>query len=137
MRLRAISAAAMWAAIPVIVGCSSGSGNGSGSDSGSGSGSDSGASSVPTCKGATASTGPGSAACNSCLQGSCGSQVSSVQSSCSAYVTCYSGCQCSDTACITGCLSHIDSPCQNAYLGLVTCLSQSCSAPCNGTTDGG
>jgi hypothetical protein len=125
MKVSAMFATALWAAIALGVGCSSSSGSGNNP-------------SPPTCKGATGSAGPGSTACSSCTQGSCGSQIASVETACTAYVSCYSGCQCSDLTCISGCLSKIDSTCQNAYVPLASCLSQKCSSPCAGTTpDGG
>jgi hypothetical protein len=117
--------AAAVSAVAVLVACSS-------SSSGGGS-------SVPTCQGATGTMGAGSSACSSCLQSSCGSQISSVESSCGAYLTCYQGCQCSDLSCLEGCLSKIDSTCQNPEESLATCLTQSCSSQCTTTTvsDGG
>jgi len=114
------------AAVALLIACSS-------SSSGAGSG-------VPSCQGATGTTGAGSAACSSCLQSSCGSQISSVKSSCGAYITCYEGCQCSDLSCVGGCLSDIDSACETPEESLTTCLSQNCASQCNTTTtvsDGG
>jgi hypothetical protein len=116
--LSGATAALVSAAITVLAACSSSS---------------SGSSSVPTCKGATQTTGAGSAACTSCTQSSCASQISAVETSCSAYVTCYEGCQCSDLTCLEGCLSKIDSTCENADGPLTSCLSQSCAAPCGMT----
>jgi hypothetical protein len=109
-----------------VVACSSSSDNGGGGAM------------APTCQGATGMTGPGSAACSACLQTNCGSQLSSAQSACGAYITCYSGCQCSDFNCITGCLSKIDGPCANAEGPLTMCLDQNCSSQCMaGSQDGG
>jgi hypothetical protein len=126
-RSRVLAACAAIAFVGVVVACSS-SNNSSNSTAG-----------VPSCQGASASTGPGSTACNSCLQTSCGSQIGAVQSGCGAYVACYDGCQCSDLNCISGCLGKIDSTCQNSYGPLVSCLSQSCATPCGTSSpkDGG
>jgi hypothetical protein len=82
-------------------------------------------------------TGPGSEQCNSCLQGSCGAQLSTVESSCSAYLSCYQACSCSDTSCLQGCLGKIDSTCINPSANLGGCLQQNCLAPCNAVSDGG
>jgi len=96
-----------------------------------------GGASPTSCQGPPAATGPGSDACSACAQISCGSQLSSVGSSCGAYVTCYSGCQCSDFTCIQGCLNRIDDTCRSAYGPLAICLSQSCPSPCAPPADGG
>ena len=113
-------------AVAVLAACSSSSSN---SNSGG----------APTCKGAAASGGPGSSACNACLDGMCGSQIAAVNGACGAYVACFAGCQCTDLQCITGCLSNIDSNCQDSYGPLTQCLSGSCSSQCTGTlsVDGG
>jgi hypothetical protein len=89
-----------------------------------------GGASAPTCQGATGPTGPGSAACSSCLQSSCASQLSSVAIACGAYASCYQGCQCSDIMCIQGCLNKIDDACRNAEEPFAMCLSQSCPSQC-------
>lgn len=128
--MRIAMAVVLWVvlggAVAGVGACSSSSGGGSKSN-------------APSCQGATGQTGAGSAACSSCLQNSCGSQISAVESSCGAFVSCYEGCQCSDTMCITGCSSKIDSACMQAYGPLQNCLSQSCMTPCtsNDVVDGG
>ena len=115
MMVISIRAAAVLAAVGVLVACSSSS---------------SGSASYPTCQGGTGATGAGSAACSSCVEGSCGSQLSAVESSCSPYLACIQGCQCSDVSCLSGCLSKRDSACQNADGPFATCLGQSCSSQC-------
>jgi hypothetical protein len=126
MKLRLMLATAMLATVALVVGCSSSS-------------SDGGNATPPTCKGATGSAGPGSSACNSCTQSSCGSQISAIESECSAYVSCYEGCDCSNLTCIAGCQSQIDSACMNAYNPFTSCLVQNCTSQCVGSTgsDGG
>ena len=110
------------AAFAVLAACSSSS-NGKGGGS------------VPSCQGATQSTGAGSAACNSCLESSCSSQISAVEGACSSYVTCYEGCQCSDLTCIEGCEADLmQGSCPSADQSLTTCLSQSCGTQCNGSS---
>ena len=96
-----------------------------------------GGSRAPTCKGAASAGGPGSAACNSCLDGHCAGQIAAVNGACGAYVACYSACQCSDLQCIAGCLADIDGNCQNSYEPLTQCLTGSCGSECTGSTDGG
>ncbi len=109
------------AVVSLLVACSS-------SSSGGGTGS------VPSCQGPGA-TGPGSAACASCLQSSCGSQLSSEISSCGAYNGCFEACQCSDTNCIMGCFAtKVDSTCQSPFGPFTMCLSQSCGSQCVVTT---
>jgi hypothetical protein len=108
----------------LVAACSSGSSNG-GSGSGSG-----GTSTYPTCQGATAATGAGTPACNTCLQTNCGAQTSAVESSCGAYLTCYEGCQCSNLSCLAGCLTDIDTACAGVDGKLTTCLTQSCASEC-------
>jgi hypothetical protein len=120
MKVRAWFAAAAPVAVAVLVACSSSSKGGT--------------SSAPTCQGAAGMTGAGTAACSSCLQNSCASQLSSVEASCGAYITCYQGCQCSDLACLQGCLSKVDSTCQNPQGSFVMCLSQNCVSQCTTTT---
>jgi hypothetical protein len=44
-------------------------------------------STLPSCQGG-GGTGAGSAACNSCIQSNCGSDVSPVESDCTAYSSC-------------------------------------------------
>jgi hypothetical protein len=123
---RGFAAAACTAVFAVVVACSN-----SGTNGGGGTG---GGATPPTCQGATGSTGAGSSACNSCLESSCSPDLSSEQTNCGAYVTCYEGCQCSDTACLTGCLAKIDSTCQSADGILTACLLQYCSSECASTT---
>ncbi len=108
------------ASLSVLLACSSSSSGGS----------------VPSCQGNAGTSGAGSAACNTCLEGNCGSQTSSVESSCSAYISCYNGCQCSDTSCISGCQSKIDSTCSSAYSPLTSCLTKSCATQCGGAAAG-
>jgi hypothetical protein len=96
-----------------------------------------GGASSPTCQGATGPTGPGSAACSSCAQSNCGSQLSSVASACGAYAACYQGCQCSDLMCIEGCLSKIDGPCANAEGPFAACLNQNCPSQCMPSSEDG
>ncbi len=119
-RLFATVVAAAWAAVALLVACSS-------SSSGS-------VSTYPRCLGATGSTGAGSPACSSCLQSTCGSQSSSAQSSCSKYFACYEACQCSDLACLQECLPKVDSACRNDFDSLTSCLTQSCATQCTTVT---
>jgi hypothetical protein len=63
--------------------------------------------------------------------------VASVESACGAYVSCYEGCECSDLTCLQGCLAKIDSTCESADSPLETCIMQSCSSQCNGSTTTG
>lgn len=118
MKMPTMFAVAGAAVVSLLVACSSSSSSSGGTGS------------VPSCQGAAGSTGPGSSACSSCLQSSCGSQLSSYLSSCSAYNGCYEACQCSDTNCIAGCLSKIDSTCQSPFGSFAMCLSQSCASQC-------
>jgi hypothetical protein len=109
-------AVAACAALLALAACSS-------SSSGNGS-------SVPTCKNPM-SSGAGSATCNSCLQSKCSSQIANVETSCQAYVSCYSGCDCSDTNCLLTCAqTKIDATCQNAAAPEGMCLQQNCSNEC-------
>jgi hypothetical protein len=98
-----------------------------------------GPSSAPSCQGATGSSGPGTAACNSCLQTNCASQLSSFENACGAYLTCYGACQCSDIACLEDCLTKIEGTCQTADAPFTSCLTQSCPSECEQTfgPDGG
>jgi hypothetical protein len=127
MKRSAIFAVIASGALSIVVACSSSSG---GSSSG-----------PPSCQGATGTTGAGTSACNSCLESNCGSQISSVEGACSAFVSCYSGCQCTDSQCLLNCVTmKIDSTCQNSYGPLQTCQSNNCSMACAQTTiptDGG
>jgi hypothetical protein len=126
MKILTMTTIAASVAFTLLVACSSSSSGGSPS------------SSFPSCSNPVGSTGPGTPACSSCLQGSCGSQSSSVETSCSGYLTCYEGCQCSDVACLEGCLSMIDSTCQGPYAQLTSCLTQNCASQCNaGAGDAG
>jgi hypothetical protein len=65
------------------------------------------------------------------LESHCSSQLSAEESSCGTYITCYTGCQCSDTQCIVGCLGKIDATCQQAAAPMQTCISQNCNSECN------
>jgi hypothetical protein len=121
MKLSAIFAVAASGALSLVVACSSSS---------------SGGGSPPTCKNPQAA-GPGSAACNTCLESNCGSQLSAASSACSAYESCYAGCDCSDFTCIANCAAtKIDMTCQNGGSGLISCQSNMCSSQCTGTIGG-
>jgi hypothetical protein len=119
MKLSAIFAVVASGALSVVIACSSSSSGGS--------------SSLPQCQGMTGSTGPGSAACNSCLQSNCGSQVSTASGACSAYNSCYSSCQCMDINCLTNCFAtKVDANCANGGgTALATCQMNNCSSQCN------
>jgi hypothetical protein len=94
--------------------------------------------SLPTCQGAQPSSGSNSAACTSCVESSCSSDLSSVESACSAYLGCYSGCQCSDGQCIANCQSQVTSNCESALTAGSSCEAQNCPSQCSdGTPDGG
>jgi hypothetical protein len=125
MKVFATGLAAGFVAILALAACSSSSNKGN--------------SSPPTCIGATGSTGAGSSSCNTCLQATCSSEIAAVQGACAAYVGCYSTCQCSDVQCLIGCLSKIDSTCQNSYGPFSNCLSHNCMSECamNVGGDGG
>src|SRR4029077_9680743 len=98
--------------------------------------SNSSSSAPPSCQGAKGTTGAGSSACSSCLQNSCGSQVSAVNSACGAYVACFQGCMCGDFMCLVGCAqTKIDAACSNSYMPLQNCLMQSCGQQCNQTVN--
>ena len=123
MKVQSMITAAAVVAVGFLVACSS-------SSSGSGG-------SIQSCKGGTQSTGQGSAACTTCLQGSCGSQLSAAESGCSDYFNCFGGCNCSDLTCIEGCLSKATaSSCQTPFMSLGSCISSSCASECNTTTPG-
>jgi hypothetical protein len=67
----------------------------------------------------------------------CGAQVSMTASACAAYNSCYASCQCSDTNCLAGCLSKVDSTCANGGgTSFIMCEANNCSTPC-GATGGG
>jgi hypothetical protein len=118
-------------AMATFVACSNSNGGGGGGTGGGGSG-------ALTCVGgASQQSGAGSAQCSSCLQGSCSGPLSTVESSCSAYLTCYQACSCSDSTCLTGCLSKVDSNCATPFGKLAVCLSNSCGTSCTGVSDGG
>jgi hypothetical protein len=86
--------------------------------------------SAPQCLGATGATGPGSNACNSCLQNKCGSDIPSATTACGAYFHCYSSCKCLDSACLDGCSSKIDATCTLGGAALLTCEMNSCTSQC-------
>jgi hypothetical protein len=124
MNVSKMIAATAAVAMGLLVACSSSSSKGG--------------SNVPTCQGATQGTGSGSDACNSCVESSCGSQISAAESACSSYFSCYSACQCSDYQCIAGCVSNITSSCETPFMAVDTCLTSSCAAECNtASTDAG
>lgn len=116
MKKKASMTVAAAAVVTFLVACSSSSSGGS--------------SDVPACKGNTGASGPGSAACSSCLQSNCGSQIASEQGACGAYNSCYEACDCSNLTCLTDCQSRIDSACQSPYGAVTTCLSQNCQMQC-------
>jgi hypothetical protein len=100
--------------------------------------------SAPQCLGATGATGPGSNACNSCLQNKCGSDITPASNACGAYFHCYSSCKCLDSACLDGCASKIDTACTLGGAALLTCEMNSCASQCktatpaaNSPSDGG
>jgi hypothetical protein len=98
----------------------------------------------PQCRGATGATGPGSVACNACLENKCGSDIAPASSACGSYFKCYASCRCLDSACIDGCASKIDTPCTLGGAALLTCEMNSCTSQCaaahtpadSGPTDG-
>jgi hypothetical protein len=126
MRLHAILAVAASCALSLSLACGSSS-NGNG---GSG---------TPTCQGAPPSSGNQSTQCGSCLQGSCGPDLTAAVTACGTFYNCIAGCQCTDLTCLVGCTQKIDQTCQNAYGPLATCQSGSCSSQCGtgGGTDSG
>jgi hypothetical protein len=91
-------------------------------------------SSTPQCRGATGSTGPGSVACNACIENKCGSDVSPATSACGAYFRCYEGCACLDNGCVNGCTSKIDAACQLGGAALLTCEMSNCTSQCTAHT---
>lgn len=90
---------------------------------------------IPQCQGGS-SSGGSSAACDSCIESSCSSQLSTVLSACSAYISCYEGCQCTDVTCLSGCQAQIQSntACQQAVGPLESCEQSSCLSPCTTTS---
>jgi hypothetical protein len=115
--------AATLAALLSLGACSSNNSNGGGSG-------------APSCKN-PGSTGPGNAACNSCLQSHCASQLAQVRSSCQAFVSCYEACQCSDDTCVFGCQAKVDATCSGPAQAENMCLEQNCSQACMDAVDAG
>jgi hypothetical protein len=94
---------------------------------------------VLACQGSAGASGPGSTACNSCIETSCSSQLSAAESPCSAYLSCYASCQCMDGTCIDGCTAKATGSCANPFADVGACIGQSCATPCLGpsSSDGG
>jgi hypothetical protein len=82
-----------------------------------------------------------SSSCQSCVQNSCGSQVSSGESACSGYLNCACpGGSFSQTAAeSSSCQQQIDSSCASAEQSIVSCEEQNCASQCgiSGGSSGG
>jgi hypothetical protein len=93
----------------------------------------SGGSTLFACQGGSVN---GGASCASCVNTSCNAQQSTTASACGSVVSCYNACQCTDTACISGCLQMASSngTCQMALNSFTTCEAAQCEAPCGSTT---
>jgi hypothetical protein len=98
--------------------------------------SSSGGNAPPTCKNPSG-TGDSSAACASCEESHCGSQLATYESKCQAYLSCYTGCDCSDSKCLQGCYGQMDPTCGQAATPFAACAVQSCASQCSAADAGG
>jgi hypothetical protein len=73
--------------------------------------------------------------CITCVNSSCGSQVSSASSDCPGSESCAAACNCGDNACIAKCGSpDAGDACVGAALDLVQCEQSMCKTQCAGVT---
>jgi hypothetical protein len=80
-----------------------------------------------------------SAACQSCAEGNCDSQLSSYSSACAAVISCECNCA-GSPACMSACGDNVtdSDPCGMAQTATVACVETSCSSQCAGNdADGG
>jgi hypothetical protein len=86
---------------------------------------------VPQCMNPPA-TGGTSTTCANCLNSSCSSEVSQVDSACSGYVSCYDACDCSDDTCLENCQKQAtsDSACEGALQSGLSCAEAKCTSAC-------
>ncbi len=79
--------------------------------------------------------------CQSCMQNSCGSQVSSGESACSAYLSCAcpGGTFSESAASASSCQMQVTSACSSAEQAIVQCESSNCASACttSGSSSGG
>jgi hypothetical protein len=71
--------------------------------------------------------------CITCVNTSCASDVSAVETNCPDYSSCASSCNCGDTACTMKCQTgavEAGSACGGAALGYLSCLETMCKSQC-------
>jgi hypothetical protein len=84
-----------------------------------------------TCQNAT----PMQQSCLDCVNSSCSSDVTAVETNCPDYLSCESACNCGDSSCGTQCLkgaADAGSACAGAGTGYLDCLTKMCASQCAG-----